>query len=580
MYKLPVDQYKNLVKQNVTAEYRKTSTDAVTKVNIESASIATKLDIADRVDGYIEANAFVTIKDHKPAFPGRIECRLMNPAKSNMGKVSKQILDEAVAAIKSQTKSNQWKNSSQVISWFKNLQNKTSLNFFKFDVVAFYPSISEQLFKDTISWAKQYYNFSEDNLSIVMNARKSFLFSNSEPWTKKDKYHFDVTMGSYDGAEICELVGLFILSRLEDVIPQQHLGIYRDDGLAVVQGSGPELERLRKRVFAIFKNMDLKVKIETNIKQTDFLDILLNLTNNSYRPFRKENHNPIYINKASNHPPSIKKQLPGMISNRLSTLSCSKEVFLSEVPIYQDALQTAGFDEKLQFNENTSSNKSRTRSRKVIWFNPPFSQIVKTNVGAKFLGLVDKHFKDTPLGKYFNRSTIKISYSCLPNIEAIISGHNKTLTNPKEPQTPESTCNCRGGPTNCPMEGSCLRSSVVYKAEVKAADSTVTYLGAAANSFKERFRNHTLSFKHEKYKQNTSLSKYIWDLKTDQKPFEIKWSIAGRAPPYNPTAKSCKLCLLEKTLILTTADPSSLNKRSELMSKCRHRAKFLLSSFS
>ena len=120
----------------------------------------------------------------------------------------------------------------------------------------------------------------------------------------------------------------------------------------------------------------------------------------------------------------------------------------------------------------------------------------------------------------------------------------------------------------------------MYKAEVKAADSTVTYLGAAANTFKERFRNHTLSFKHEKYKQNTSLSKHIWDLKTDQKPFEIKWSIAGRATPYNPTAKSCKLCLLEKTLILTTADPSPLNKRSELMSKCRHRAKFLLSSFS
>ena len=205
---------------------------------------------------------------------------------------------------------------------------------------------------------------------------------------------------------------------------------------------------------------------------------------------------------------------------------------------------------------------------------------MKTNVGAKFLGLIDKHFKGTPLGKYFNRSTVKISYSCLPNIEAIISGHNKTLNNPKKPQTLDSACNCRGGPNNCPMEGSCLRSSVVYKAEVKAADSTVTYLGAAANTFKERFRNHTLSFKHEKYKQNTSLSKHIWDLKTDQKPFEIKWSIAGRAPPYNPTAKSCKLCLLEKTLILTTADPSPLNKRSELMSKCRHRAKFLLSSVS
>ena len=65
------------------------------------------MDIADQVDGYVEANAFVTIKDHKPAFLGRVECRLINPAKSNIGRVSKQILDEAVAAVKSHTKSNQ-----------------------------------------------------------------------------------------------------------------------------------------------------------------------------------------------------------------------------------------------------------------------------------------------------------------------------------------------------------------------------------------------------------------------------------------------------------------------------------------
>ena len=53
-----------------------------------------------------------------------------------------------------------------------------------------------------------------------MNARKPFLFSNSEPWIKKNIFQFDVTMGAYDGAEVCELVGLFILNRLEDVIPQ------------------------------------------------------------------------------------------------------------------------------------------------------------------------------------------------------------------------------------------------------------------------------------------------------------------------------------------------------------------------
>ena len=86
----------------------------VNKMNVESASTATKLDIADRVDGYMEANALITIKDHKPAFPERVECRLLNPAKSNIWRVRKQFLDETVAAVKIQTISNQWKNYNQV----------------------------------------------------------------------------------------------------------------------------------------------------------------------------------------------------------------------------------------------------------------------------------------------------------------------------------------------------------------------------------------------------------------------------------------------------------------------------------
>ena len=130
------------------------------KVNEEAAEIASKLDIADRVDNYMESDAFITIKDHKQTFPGKIECRLLNPAKSNLGKVSKQILEEAVAAVKVKTKSNQWKNSNEVIEWFKTLNNKSSLNFFKFDVVSFYPSISQNLFEETISWCKQFIPFS------------------------------------------------------------------------------------------------------------------------------------------------------------------------------------------------------------------------------------------------------------------------------------------------------------------------------------------------------------------------------------------------------------------------------------
>ena len=108
--------------------------------------------------------------------------------------------------------------------------------------------------------------------------------------------------------------------------------------------------------------------------------------------------------------------------------------------------------------------------------------------------------------------------------------------------------------------------------------SSAKYIGVASNSFKERFSNHTLSFNHQKYQHHTSLSKYVGDLKNKKKPFNISWSIVGKAPPYNPSAKTCKLCFLEKALILINKEDNLLNKRSELMNKCRHREQFLLSN--
>ena len=585
LYAIPVKEYERLLVQNVTAEYKKSTPGEIHNVNKEAAKIAEKLEIADRIDTFIESDAFITIKDHKLSFPGKVECRLLNPAKSNLGKVSKQILESLVAALKLKTKSNQWNNSGDVIDWFKALKNKKTLHFFKFDVVAFYPSISEKLFEETISWCKQLIPVSDENQAIIMNSRKSFLFYKSEPWVKKENSRFDVTMGSFDGAEVCELVGLYILHKLEDVIEQMHIGLYRDDGLAVIQGSGPQIERLRKDVFQIFKTMGLKVTIESNIKSTDFLDIFFDLSSNTYKPFQKEKQRPLYINKNSNHPLKIKKELPNMIANRLSKLSCSEQVFNTESILYQDGLKEAGFSEKMKYLETPNSNKTpdkkRTkRSRKVIWFNPPFSQTVKTNVGKRFLALVDKHFKETSLGKYFNRSTVKVSYSCMPNIDIIVSSHNKRiLSQVTTPENKKPDCNCRGGLASCPLNGKCQYKEIVYKAEIQTSSSTSNYLGLASNAFKERFLNHKLSFNHKKYETNTCLSKHVWNLKDEGQKYKISWSVAGRAKPYSPVSKSCMLCNLEKTLILTSNHNNLLNKRSELLNKCRHRDKFLLYKF-
>ena len=101
-----------------------------------------------------------------------------------------------------------------MISWFKNIPNKPRSKFIKFDVVDFYPSISESLLEKAIEYAQTITDIRDNVIRTVMQARKSLLFDNSNVWVKEDNPNFDVTMGSYDGAEICELVGLYLLDIL------------------------------------------------------------------------------------------------------------------------------------------------------------------------------------------------------------------------------------------------------------------------------------------------------------------------------------------------------------------------------
>ena len=579
LYTVPINEYKTILHNNVTSEYKKADESDVDNVNKEAAELTSTLGIADRVDEYIKQEAFVTVKDHKPNFPDRKQYRLLNPAKSNVGKVSKTILETAVSKVKSATNLNLWQNSDQVIEWFSGLRNKTKLTFFKFDVVSFYPSISKELFDIVINWSKQYHNFTSVELKALQNTRKSFLYLNEDPWIKKSQSNFDITMGSFDGAECCELVGLYILSKLGDIIEQPQIGLYRDDGLAVLDGSGPQVEQVRKRVFQLFKDLGLKVTIECNITSTEFLDAFFDLKANTFRPFKKPNTDLSYINSKSNHPANIKKEIPKMVSSRISKLSSSREIFEAEKIPFKNALNSAGYNDDFTYSPNQQRHPTtRCRRRKVIWFNPPFCQTVKTNVARKFLLLIDKHFKNTPLQQYFNRSTVKVSYCCMPSIKAIIAGHNKFLLKDTAAANtqPARLCNCRGGQAVCPVGGQCLKSSLVYKAEVINAVKPATYIGLTGNTFKERFTGHKSSFNNANAEHKTSLSSFIWSLKRNQTNFDIRWSILQQAPTYNPSSGACKLCNLEKVKIMFNNDVTMLNKRSEINSKCRHRDKFLL----
>ena len=261
-----------------------------------------------------------------------------------------------------------------------------------------------------------------------MHSRKSLLFNNGTAWIKK-KRSFDVTMGSYDGAEVCELVGLFILCGLGNTYGKECIVLYRDDGLVVFKNiSGPQAERIRKDITSHFKNNGLNITIQTNLKIVNYLDVTFNLNNGTYCPYRKPNNQPLYINAKSNHPPNIIKQLPDSISRRISDNSCNEDEFNKAKTEYDTALKSSGHMKTLTYNKHRQTARPRRTRQKNIWYNPPFSNNVQTNIGRTFLKLVSKHFpKHHKYHSLFNKNNVKVSYSCMENMGSIINKHNKKV---------------------------------------------------------------------------------------------------------------------------------------------------------
>ena len=225
----------------------------------------------------------------------------------------------------------------------------------KFDIVDFYPPISKELLTKSINYAKSITIIEKEVIATIFHVRKSLLFDKTSVWAKKDNPYFDVTMGSYDEAEVCELVGLHLLNLLTNEFGKNNIGLYRDDDLSCFQKIlGLDSEKIKNKMCKIFKENGLNITVECNLDITDFLDVTFDLKSGTYCPYSKQNNEILYIHKQSNYPPSIIKQIPLMISKRVSDISCDSDHFNKAAPDYNTAIK------KIDFNENI---KIRNRKR-------------------------------------------------------------------------------------------------------------------------------------------------------------------------------------------------------------------------
>ena len=264
-----------------------------------------------------------------------------------------------------------------------------------------------------------------------------------------------------------------------------------------------------------------------------------------------------------------------MVEKRLFGLSPNETIFNGAALPYQEALRKCGYTHQLKYVKPIKKVRNRKR-KNILWFNPPYSQSVKTNIGKEFLSLIDKHFPShNKYTQIFNRKLVKVSYCTVSNVGNIINKHNRNLILGKKHEF-LGGCNCRIK-GDCPLDGKCKSNNLVYRADVLHDNHISTYYGLSEPTFKLRYADHLTSFRYRKHMKKTSLSKFVWSLKDNNISYDIKWSISRFAPAHKNGSKSCCLCLAEKIDIAYHTDKSTLiNSRSEIMNKCRHKSKFKL----
>ena len=117
----------------------------------------------------------------------------------------------------------------------------------------------------------------------------------------------------------------------------------------------------------MFKTAGLNITIQSGLGIVDFLDVQFNLNNGTYQSYRKPDNTLVYINKKSNYPPVVLKQLPKSLTKRISDISSDENIFCNSIPIYSEALKKSGFNDKLTYSTktadcDTSEKKGRKKS--------------------------------------------------------------------------------------------------------------------------------------------------------------------------------------------------------------------------
>ena len=185
MPRLSKDQYNTLLNNSTTSTYKKSNSNIKKKISISGRNILKDKEVLHRMDINSESNCFITLKDHKENFQNNPSVRLINPAKNELGRFSKFIIQAVNKELRHKINLNQWKNTEDVIDWFKSIKDKQRCRFVIFDIKDFYPSVKESLLKQSLDFAEKYIKVTSEDKAIIKHGRNYLLFNKQQIWIKK-----------------------------------------------------------------------------------------------------------------------------------------------------------------------------------------------------------------------------------------------------------------------------------------------------------------------------------------------------------------------------------------------------------
>ena len=180
IYHLTREVYDKIRNGSITATHKKSSNNIKKKINAAGKQVLRNNKFLKRMQTNEDNNCFISLKDHKENFQNNPTIRLINPAKNELGKISKVILNNINKNIRENLQLNQWKNTSTVIGWFIAIQNKHLHTFVIFDIKNFYASTKEKLLIKALKPAESYTDISDEDKRIINHSRKSLLFNNQQ----------------------------------------------------------------------------------------------------------------------------------------------------------------------------------------------------------------------------------------------------------------------------------------------------------------------------------------------------------------------------------------------------------------